>query len=69
MDEYIAQMRQIGFTEVELEDITQDVFPGFISFLATRGTGWWIFSRVFKIVCGSGARFVLVRGNRGSVEI
>ncbi|KAJ7254048.1 S-adenosyl-L-methionine-dependent methyltransferase [Mycena haematopus] len=62
-DEYIAQMREIGFTEVELEDVTKDVFPGFISFLATRGTGWWILSRVFTILWGSGARFVVVKGN------
>jgi len=63
-DEYLAQMREIGFTEVEVEDITQDVFPGFIFFLAKRGAGWWIFSRLFDIFGKSGARFVLVRGNR-----
>ncbi|KAJ7038134.1 S-adenosyl-L-methionine-dependent methyltransferase [Mycena alexandri] len=59
-DEYLAQMRQVGFIDVQLEDITEDVFPKFISFLATQGVGWWIFSRVFNIFWGSGARFVLV---------
>jgi SAM-dependent methyltransferase len=63
-DEYVAQMREIGYREIQLEDITEDVFPGFISFLATRGIGWWIFGRVFGIFWGSGARFVVVAGTK-----
>ncbi|KAF7347779.1 Snare domain containing protein [Mycena venus] len=64
-DEYTAQMRGI-YTKVELEDITQDVFPGFISFLSTRGMGWWIFSRVFSFFWKSGARFIIARGERAA---
>ncbi|KAF8216165.1 S-adenosyl-L-methionine-dependent methyltransferase, partial [Mycena galopus ATCC 62051] len=60
-DEYVALMREIGFTEVELEDITADVFPGFVAFLATRGVGWWIFSVLFRLLP---LRFVIIRGNR-----
>ncbi|KAJ6575182.1 S-adenosyl-L-methionine-dependent methyltransferase [Mycena capillaripes] len=64
-DEYVAQMREIGFTEVQLEDITEDVFPGFVSFLRTRGVGWWTFAVVFTIfVRTSCARFVLVKAAR-----
>ncbi|KAJ7786386.1 S-adenosyl-L-methionine-dependent methyltransferase [Mycena metata] len=61
-DEYVAQMREIGFRDVKLEDITEDVFPGFVSFLATRGVGWRIFSKAFTIFWGSGGRFVVVYG-------
>ncbi|KAJ7619091.1 S-adenosyl-L-methionine-dependent methyltransferase [Mycena polygramma] len=61
-DDYVAQMRGIGFTDVRLEDITEDVFPGFVSFLSKRGIGWWIFTRVFNIFRGTGARFVIIAG-------
>ncbi|KAJ6503487.1 S-adenosyl-L-methionine-dependent methyltransferase [Mycena vitilis] len=61
-DEYVAQMRGVGFTDVRLEDITENVFPGFVSFLSKRGIGWWIFTRVFNVFRGTGARFVIIAG-------
>ncbi|KAJ6610058.1 S-adenosyl-L-methionine-dependent methyltransferase, partial [Mycena sp. CBHHK59/15] len=63
-DEYLAQMRTIGYVDVELEDITEDVFPGFIKFLRKRGFMWWAFGRILGAFAGAGARFVVVRGKR-----
>ncbi|KAK7064173.1 hypothetical protein R3P38DRAFT_3382816 [Favolaschia claudopus] len=60
IDEYIAQMHEVGFTDIWLEDITQDVFPGFVAFLNGRGAiGWTIFSGLFNMFHRSGGRFVL----------
>ncbi|KAJ7492559.1 S-adenosyl-L-methionine-dependent methyltransferase [Mycena latifolia] len=59
-DEYLAEMRGIGFTDVRLEDVTDDVFPGFIRFLGTRGLGWKTFGGVMGVFAGAGARFVVV---------
>nr|GAT54927.1 predicted protein [Mycena chlorophos] len=63
-DEYVAQMHEIGFREVELEDISVDVFPSFIAFLERTGAGWAIFGRVLGLYYSAGARFVVVRGTR-----
>ncbi|KAJ7110152.1 S-adenosyl-L-methionine-dependent methyltransferase [Mycena epipterygia] len=62
--EYLAQMREVGFTDVRLEDVTADVFPGFIKFLWSRGLGWGAFGSILGVFAGAGARFVLVKGTR-----
>ncbi|CAA7266494.1 unnamed protein product [Cyclocybe aegerita] len=36
-EEYVVQMKEIGFVDVTLEDVTLDVFPGFIAFLKGAG--------------------------------
>ncbi|KAH9053170.1 S-adenosyl-L-methionine-dependent methyltransferase [Lactarius vividus] len=43
-EQYIQQMREIGYEDVELEDITPFVFPSFLKFLKQRGRMWGIFS-------------------------
>jgi len=65
-EEYIAQMRQIGFKEVVLEDVSSDVFPGFIQFLKGMGGGWRIFSWVISWYASDyvGSRFVIVSGRK-----
>ncbi|KAJ3500401.1 hypothetical protein NLJ89_g9811 [Agrocybe chaxingu] len=63
-EEYVAQMKEIGFIDVTLEDITPDVFPGFIAFLKGRGWGWWIFGMVMQCYAGAGAKFVIVSGRK-----
>ncbi|KAJ7706113.1 S-adenosyl-L-methionine-dependent methyltransferase [Mycena rosella] len=62
-DEYLAQMRGMGYT-VRLEDVTSDVFPGFIRFLGTRGLGWKTFGGLMGVFAGAGARFVVVVGTK-----
>ncbi|KAJ7070974.1 S-adenosyl-L-methionine-dependent methyltransferase [Mycena amicta] len=64
-DDYLAQMHQIGYTLLRLEDISEDVFPGFTRFLKGRGIGWWAFANVLQLYYWAGARFVLVRGSSG----
>jgi hypothetical protein len=63
-EEYLTQMRGIGYKDVRLDDVTADVFPGFIRFLGTRGLGWAIFGQVMRIFTGAGARFVVITGKR-----
>ncbi|KAF7320421.1 CBS-domain-containing protein [Mycena kentingensis (nom. inval.)] len=42
MDEYVAQLQTIGFTDVHMEDMSKDVFGGFIGFLGKqKGVGFW----------------------------
>ena len=59
---YLSQMKEIGFVDVQLEDITLDVFPGFIGFLKSRGSGWKVFAWVLEWYFNAGAQFVLVSG-------
>ena len=59
---YLFQMEEIGFVDVQLDDITLDVFPGFISFLKSRGSGWKGFAWVLEWYFNAGARFVLISG-------
>ncbi|RDB28506.1 Erythromycin 3''-O-methyltransferase [Hypsizygus marmoreus] len=61
---YITQMKEIGYTDVQLEDVTDDVFPGFINFLKSRGLGWKVFGLVIEWYAKTGARFVIVSGLR-----
>ncbi|KAF7306979.1 Snare domain containing protein [Mycena indigotica] len=58
-EDYCFQMKAAGFVDVELEDISQDVFPGFIRFLQSRGFGWSIFASVLSLYYSTGARFVV----------
>lgn len=62
--EYRERMTQIGFTDIELEDITGQVFPGFVSFLETRSLGWRMFARVFATFITPSSRFVLISAMR-----
>ncbi|KAK0245786.1 S-adenosyl-L-methionine-dependent methyltransferase [Armillaria nabsnona] len=61
LDEYEADMRNMGYVDVKVEDISEEVFPGFIRFLKSRGWGWWIFGKVMSEFAGR-ARFVVVSG-------
>lgn len=63
-DGYVQQMHDIGFEDVECEDITDEVFPHFIPFLKSQGWLWWIFAAVLQLYTSSGARFVVVSGQR-----
>ncbi len=61
LDEYEADMRKMGYVDVKVEDVSEEVFPEFIRFLKSRGWGWWIFGKVMSEFAGR-ARFVVVSG-------
>ncbi|KDR85051.1 hypothetical protein GALMADRAFT_315168 [Galerina marginata CBS 339.88] len=63
-EDYVAQLKDIGYEDVRLEDITANVFPGFVRFLKSRGWGWWVFGWVIDWYTGAGARFVIVSGRK-----
>ncbi|KAF9015191.1 hypothetical protein BDQ17DRAFT_1340644 [Cyathus striatus] len=56
MEEYVRQMLEIGYVDVELEDVTQ-------RFLKQRGTAWWVFAAGLDWYFRSGARFIIVSGS------
>ena len=64
VEDYVDKMKQIGYIDVVMEDITSEVFPGFVAFLKGRGWGWWIFGSVVDWYSSTGARFVIVSGRR-----
>lgn len=57
---YRTQLQSLGFTDVQIEDITEHVFPGFVSFLSSRGFMWRLFARMMQLWWRAGGRFVLV---------
>ncbi|KAI9445270.1 S-adenosyl-L-methionine-dependent methyltransferase [Lactarius indigo] len=63
-DQYIQQMREIGYEDIEMEDITPFVFPGFREFLKQRGGMWGAFSWSMSWLEGRGLRFVIIKGTR-----
>ncbi|KAJ4486218.1 hypothetical protein J3R30DRAFT_3445309 [Lentinula aciculospora] len=64
IDEYVDCLEAIGYDDVKVEDVSEDVFPGFVNFLKPRGFGWWIFGSVLYSYYTAGARFVIVSGSR-----
>jgi len=64
LEDYVEKMTQIGYVDVNLEDVTSEVFPGFVSFLKSRGWAWWVFGSVIDWYSSMGARFVIVSGRR-----
>lgn len=63
--EYLSQLSDIGFKDVEVEDISNDVFPAFIEFLCNRGIGWGAFGLGMQVLVGAGGmRFVVVTATK-----
>ncbi|KAF5374900.1 hypothetical protein D9758_000224 [Tetrapyrgos nigripes] len=61
---YIEQLEKIGFVDVIVEDISEDVFPGFVAFLKGRGFGWRVFGWMMEWLYASGAKFVIASGQK-----
>ena len=61
---YEGQLKTIGYTNVRIEDISDNVFPGFCRFLQSRGGLW----RVLAIIIGAweraGGRFLIVSATK-----
>jgi hypothetical protein len=64
IEKYVQDMLDMGYVDVELEDVSEDVFPGFMRFLRSRGLGWSCFSGIVGLCHKAGARFVVVAGSK-----
>ena len=64
IEDYVDKMKHIGYVDVILEDVTPEVFPGFVVFLKSRGWKWWAFGLVIGWYSSAGARFVIINGKR-----
>ena len=67
MREYIRSLKDIGYADVSLTDISEYVFPGFMQFLGKRGLLWKVFASMFGMLVRQGARFVIVTGQKPGV--
>ncbi|KAA1468254.1 S-adenosyl-L-methionine-dependent methyltransferase [Dentipellis sp. KUC8613] len=64
IERYIQDMRHIGFVDVKMEDITNQVFPGFQDFLRGQGLMWRFFAGMIGWLHKSKGRFVIVVGTK-----
>ncbi|KAI0322732.1 hypothetical protein OF83DRAFT_1092674 [Amylostereum chailletii] len=64
--QYVGEMERIGYINVQLEDITQSVFPGFRKFLGGQGLGFRLFGRVLGWLEQWQGRFVIVTATKPS---
>ncbi|KAI0271362.1 S-adenosyl-L-methionine-dependent methyltransferase [Gloeopeniophorella convolvens] len=64
IEEYEQRLRDIGYEDVEIEDITPFVLPGFRNFLKQRGNLWKAFTWSLGWLQGHGMRFVIARGTK-----
>lgn len=78
-NEYEASLRELGFTQLEIIDITQDVFPGLARYIdslqkdpAMRAAldpaklkQYRMFAKVLRWWNGGRLRFVLVKATKG----
>lgn len=62
---YKEQLYELGFDKVEIDDVSEAVFPGFIAFLKSRGRLWWVFGHVMGILYyRAGARFIIATAEK-----
>jgi hypothetical protein len=59
-EEYVRDMEEMGYVDVRVEDISDDLFPGFGRFLKGRGGGWWVFGNLIGCLVWMGAQFIIV---------
>lgn len=68
-DHYVRMLEEIGFEDVKLEDISDDVFPGFSQFLESRGHLWRVFATIIRYIAARGARFVIISAQKPKVSV
>ncbi|KAF8525082.1 S-adenosyl-L-methionine-dependent methyltransferase [Hysterangium stoloniferum] len=61
---YEEQLRKIGYTHIHIEDVSQNVFPEFKSFLKSRGGLWKVFASLIGWWAAAGGCFVIVNASR-----
>jgi hypothetical protein len=63
-DQYVSEMQRIGYMDVQMEDLSDNVFPAFTKFLRRRGGGWWVFASILGWWAGRGMRFIVISGKK-----
>ncbi|KAF8584979.1 hypothetical protein K439DRAFT_1344575 [Ramaria rubella] len=63
---YEQQLKTIGYANVRIEDISNNVFPGFRLFLCSRGGFWWIMQFMIGSWTRAGGRFVIVSASKAA---
>lgn len=63
-EKYQKQLAMIGYANVRVEDISHDVFPGFQTFLRSRGRAWRIMDFVISSWVAAGGRFLIVSASK-----
>ncbi|KZP00966.1 S-adenosyl-L-methionine-dependent methyltransferase [Calocera viscosa TUFC12733] len=65
LPQYVNQLQRIGFADVQVEEVTERVFPGCAAHLARqRGVAWKAFAPVIRLWMWAGARFVIVSARK-----
>jgi SAM-dependent methyltransferase len=64
IEKYTEQLSRIGYTNVRVEDWTQEVFPGFAKFLRSKGGPWTLVARGAEWANARGWKFYAVRAER-----
>lgn len=63
---YQKQLKMIGYTNVHIEDISHNVFPGFQQFLRSRGGLWRLMDFILRSWGAAGGRFLIVSASKPS---
>ena len=80
-EDYLAQLRDIGYINVEIQDITQHVFAGLAKYIdgiaadsrkaaaldAKKLASYKGFAKILRWWAGGKLRFVLVKGMKGGI--
>lgn len=64
IEKYSQQLARIGYTNVRIEDWTNEVFPGFAEFLRRKGGPWTLVARGAEWANSRGWKFYAVRAER-----
>ncbi|KAI0307737.1 S-adenosyl-L-methionine-dependent methyltransferase [Multifurca ochricompacta] len=63
-EQYLQQVREIGYEDIEMEDVSSFVFPGFRNFLKQRGNIGRVFASLICWLQGKGLRFIIIKGTK-----
>jgi cyclopropane fatty-acyl-phospholipid synthase-like methyltransferase len=62
--QYRDQLEELGYQDIVIEDVSNDVFGPFADFLGKRGIGWWLFSKILRAWWKTGVAFVMVSATK-----
>lgn len=65
---YEKQLKMVGYANVRIEDISHDVFPGFQTFLQSKGGLWRIMGFIVSSWEAAGGRFLIVSATKPNTQ-